>query len=148
MKTLAKTLRDAAQEILDNDGVLEASKTAAHLTQCLARALERDFLTLDQVYALFGAPGDWGYGTPIGKALQTLYKAGAEAEEAPAVKEQIRYSFRMSDGRLPTQAGKLSWMADRDKAEESARSWGSKTLLILAPSNDESWVISQEVPLT
>lgn len=147
MKTLAQNIRETSEKILSRDDV-SAAPTTARLAQCLARAIERDFLSLDQVYAIFGAPGDWGYSSPIGQALHALYKAPAEAEEAPAVKEQIRYSFRMSDGRLPTQAGKLSWMADRDKAEESARSWGSKTLLILAPSNDGSWVISQEVPLT
>lgn len=89
MKELAQNLRAAAEEIFSDDNAPDTAKTAARLTQCLARALERDFLSLDQVYTMFGAPGDWGYGTPIGQTLQKIYKAGADAEETPATSEEI-----------------------------------------------------------
>jgi len=44
----------------------------------LARVLRRvvPHLTLDQVHRAFGAPGDFGYDTPIGDALANLYREG------------------------------------------------------------------------
>jgi hypothetical protein len=30
------------------------------------------------LHAAFGAPGDWGYSTPLGKALQQLYALGLD----------------------------------------------------------------------
>lgn len=88
MKTLASNIRVTSEKILSRDDV-SAAPTTARLAQCLARALERDFLSLDQVYTIFGAPGDWGYGTPIGQALQKLYQSGAKTEEKPATNEEI-----------------------------------------------------------
>ena len=41
----------------------------AELLNCLARILEGK-----HPMAAFGSPGDWGYGTPIGKALFAAYK--------------------------------------------------------------------------
>lgn len=53
---LAKALRDKADTELDSD--------AAELIRVLARVVEGRALG-----SAFGAPGEWGYGTPIGDAL-------------------------------------------------------------------------------
>ena len=44
----------------------------------LARALSRILLG-QSIHAAFGAPGDWGYGTAIGKALAAAYASGSGA---------------------------------------------------------------------
>lgn len=45
-------------------------KEASELVLVLARLLSGK-----TVHEAFGAPGDWGYGTPIGDALLALYSA-------------------------------------------------------------------------
>lgn len=80
MKQLAASIRNTSEKILSRDDV-SAAPTTARLAQCLARAIERGFLSLEQVYAIFGAPGDWGYSTPIGKGLHNLYSEGEMTEE-------------------------------------------------------------------
>lgn len=58
----AKAMTDADEncgpEVRDN----------AELLRVLARMVEGK-----SVYEAFGAPGDWGYETPIGEALKTCY---------------------------------------------------------------------------
>jgi hypothetical protein len=65
-KLLSKAIRDAAHK-LENDGKGDAD--VAELARVLARVVEGK--TIDQA---MGAPGDWGYGTPIGDALFALLK--------------------------------------------------------------------------
>jgi hypothetical protein len=65
---LAKIIRDRAAEIIDSppyDGPeRQAKNDDAELLCCLARILNgRD------IESAFGSPGDWGYNTPIGKAI-------------------------------------------------------------------------------
>lgn len=38
--------------------------------------------SFDEIYAAFGAPGNWGYGTPIGDALRKFYKDARREERA------------------------------------------------------------------
>lgn len=54
------------------DEAREDAREALELVRCLRRVLPH--LTVDQVHAAFGAPGDFGYGTPIGDALAKLYR--------------------------------------------------------------------------
>jgi len=42
--------------------------------------MERLLEAIEQVHQAFGAPGDWGYGTPKGDALMALYRARHEAQ--------------------------------------------------------------------
>lgn len=57
---LAQALRSHADKVKD--------RTDAELIRCLARLLEGS-----TPYKAFGAPGDWGYDTPIGTALAADY---------------------------------------------------------------------------
>lgn len=54
------------------DEAREDAREALELIRCLRRALPH--LTVDQIHSTFGAPGDFGYETPIGKALALLYR--------------------------------------------------------------------------
>lgn len=62
---LAAALRDLSSRILDeNEDPGVAIKDAAEVARVMARIALGD--TIERA---FGAPGDWGYSTPIGKAL-------------------------------------------------------------------------------
>lgn len=45
---------------------------AVELIGCLRRLV--DGRTADEIHDAFGAPGDWGYETPVGAALARLYR--------------------------------------------------------------------------
>lgn len=49
-------------------------REAVELVGCLRRLVEGR--TLQEVHRAFGAPGDFGYETPIGAALAKLYGVG------------------------------------------------------------------------
>lgn len=56
-------------------------RDVAELCRVLARLVPG--CTVQHLHHGFGAPGNWGYGTPIGEALRDLYrspKAAAKAE--------------------------------------------------------------------
>lgn len=53
----------------------------------------------------------------------------------------------MPDGRLPMVGGKLSWVADRQRAETEARSWGAVAIVILNENVSGKWDIAEEIPL-
>jgi hypothetical protein len=64
---LANEIRARASRLRDvEDGLLAAGEAAddAELLICLARVLDGKDIT-----RAFGSPGDWGYNTPIGRAL-------------------------------------------------------------------------------
>lgn len=63
-KKLAKAIRDLAAKQAAPDPLTKEAADAAELLNVLARILEGK-----SVGRSFGAPGDWGYGTPIGDAL-------------------------------------------------------------------------------
>ena len=63
---LVTVLREKAEEIENLN--LETRLDTAELIRVLARMVEGK-----DVYRAFGAPGDWGYGTPIGDALMEAY---------------------------------------------------------------------------
>ncbi|MDP3850497.1 MAG: hypothetical protein Q8Q59_08345 [Luteolibacter sp.] len=77
---LAHLIRRRSEGMLTSRLMPEQSITDqrdnAELLNCLARMLEGK-----PIHKAFGAPGDWGYGTPIGDALIAAYQA--PSPEAP-----------------------------------------------------------------
>lgn len=71
LRSRADYLADRAQngEVLSEEKH-EYNRVNAELIRVLARLLEGA-----TPYKAFGAPGDWGYSTPIGSALYDAYKA-------------------------------------------------------------------------
>lgn len=67
--------RDGIEKHLGEDAVLarELLREAVELVGCLRRILPS--VTPDELYRAFGAPGDFGYNTPIGDALYRIYFA-------------------------------------------------------------------------
>ena len=49
-------------------------REAVELAGCLRRLLADR--TVDEIHRAFGAPGDFGYETPIGAALAVVYRGG------------------------------------------------------------------------
>lgn len=72
------SLIDAAREFLresDDEAAIEHARnirSAIDLVRSLAKIVEGKSL-----HEAFGAPGDWGYDTPIGLALYEHYSQGA-----------------------------------------------------------------------
>lgn len=79
---LSKALRDEADTIANvryelraadttfGDGLYPKLNNACELVRILARLVEGN-----SIHEAFGAPGDFGYGTPIGSALHHFYSA-------------------------------------------------------------------------
>lgn len=67
---LSKTLREKAEEMRREAEAENISCHDSELILCLARMVEGK-----DVYDAFGAPGNWGYGTPIGDALMEAYNS-------------------------------------------------------------------------
>lgn len=57
----------------DIGGRRRKCRDVARLAACLAKLIDRR--TAREIHDAFGAPGDWGYETPIGEALYALYSA-------------------------------------------------------------------------
>jgi len=70
--------------------LMNVSTKATGIDRLLMRSLTGEHIELEEcvdvhkrVHAAFGAPGDWGYDHPIGKALHRLYSVScAEQTEA------------------------------------------------------------------
>lgn len=59
-----------------------------------------------------------------------------------------RYSFRLPDGSVPINSGKLSWVGNVDQALKDAKSWKATHLVVLHQREDsEKWFITDEIPL-
>lgn len=68
-RELRDELYNRAKEMTDTDENCNSEiRDNAELLKVLARMIEGK-----SVYEAFGAPGAWGYGTPIGEALRTCY---------------------------------------------------------------------------
>lgn len=66
---LATALRAKAKRIIDSNEKSDPEiADTGELLNVLARMVQGK-----GVYQAFGAPGDWGYGTPIGDALKHAY---------------------------------------------------------------------------
>ncbi len=69
----------ASPEKVDEvDRLTRELRDAVEFTRCLRRLVPD--LTTAQIHRAFGAPGDFGYGTPIGAALADIYRLGAEVK--------------------------------------------------------------------
>ena len=69
-------LRDLTSESEDAQQHIEALREAVALVCCLRRLV--DGRTTAEIHQAFGAPGDFGYDTPIGDALSRLYRGEAK----------------------------------------------------------------------
>lgn len=77
---LSVAIRDRADAMRNADQVpltLGQLSDNAELLLVLARIVDGE--TIERA---FGAPGDWGYSTPIGAALATRLRIGKEASHA------------------------------------------------------------------
>jgi hypothetical protein len=75
MDALVAAIDQRARDIFDGDGACLGD--AKDLVRALARLLAGQSLR-----AAFGSPGDWGYETPIGKALAAVFTHGIATPEA------------------------------------------------------------------
>lgn len=66
---LAPIIRRRANVVLDRDDATPEERDDAELLCILARLFEGK-----PPEKAFGAPGDWGYDTPIGQMLARIYK--------------------------------------------------------------------------
>jgi hypothetical protein len=73
LQALAAVIRKRAEEIYE--GASEGISADIIDSKDLGRAFSR-LLAGESLTQAFGAPGDWGYGTPIGDALAAVYSAG------------------------------------------------------------------------
>jgi hypothetical protein len=64
-------LEDLADSVDDHLATRQL-RECIELTRCLIRLVP--FVSVEQVHRAFGAPGDFGYDTPIGDALSRLYR--------------------------------------------------------------------------
>lgn len=69
LREVAQTTHDIAYEDA-NEPYTRDLKEASELIRVLGRLVAGK-----SVHEAFGAPGDWGYGTPIGDALLEVYRA-------------------------------------------------------------------------
>jgi len=60
---------ESENEIYDLTSTL---RTAVELVRCLRRLVPG--LTAQEIHAAFGAPGDFGYETPLGETLARIYQ--------------------------------------------------------------------------
>lgn len=85
MSTLTNVLYDIEKKFRDarigaewggtKKSLAEAMRDADGLVGCLRRLASQ--CTAEQIHAAFGAPGDWGYGTPLGDMLAAVYAGKA-----------------------------------------------------------------------
>jgi len=75
-----KRLEDlASSETLGEvESLTRELRDAVEFARCLRRVVPS--LTVSQIHRAFGAPGDFGYETPIGAALADIYRLGAEVK--------------------------------------------------------------------
>lgn len=60
-----------------------ALREAIELVRCLRRLIPSG-ITVQQIRGAFGAPGDFGYGTPLGNALAALYRQPSDPAQGKA----------------------------------------------------------------
>lgn len=71
---------DRAEQAMEQDpacgDTMRLIREARELVRCLRRVVPQ--LTVRQIHKAFGAPGDFGYDTPIGDALYATYSQPAQ----------------------------------------------------------------------
>lgn len=67
-------LREVASDDLSNEvyDLTVLLREAVEIAHCARRLLNGR--TVAEIHAAFGAPGDFGYGTPVGDALARIYR--------------------------------------------------------------------------
>ena len=73
--TSREMLRDLLPEGADESAV-SALRTGERVIALFSRVTAT--MTPDELHRLFGAPGDWGYDTPLGDALYETYRTGKD----------------------------------------------------------------------
>ena len=63
-RKVADAILDHAKRVRQSEPARDEDADTAYLLKALAR-----IITGDSIESAFGAPGDWGYNTPIGQAL-------------------------------------------------------------------------------
>lgn len=66
---------DALRRDDEPDGVVHDLREAIELARCCRRLLAGR--SVEEIHRAFGAPGDFGYDTPIGDALSKIYRGEA-----------------------------------------------------------------------
>ena len=88
-KALADVIRQYMAELeaeFPADGPEDSQRDSYHLLRSLARLVQLHVSPMD-IHDVFGAPGDWGYSHPIGKALNKLYNAYNASLDAKEAKQ-------------------------------------------------------------
>lgn len=102
---LSEALRDRATALIERDVIdKSALPDVAELLRVLARIVEGK--TIDRA---FGAPGDWGYGTPIGDGIFAMLKE-------PADESGIEWHY--TDVELPDDETRVMIAVDHEETEE------------------------------
>lgn len=74
-RNLAAAISQRAEDVHIGESVdPQLYSDAKDLLRALARIVNGESL-----HSAFGAPGDWGYQTPIGRALAEVYREGVTA---------------------------------------------------------------------
>lgn len=62
-------------------------------------------------------------------------------------RKNVRYSFRMPDGKQPRENGQLCWSYGLDEVLETAKNWGASHILVLEPSKEVpgDWTVLEEI---
>jgi hypothetical protein len=102
---LAKALRDFAQDVSEQVAGVDQSD-CAELIRVLARVIEGK-----SVDRAFGAPGDWGYGTPIGDGVFAMLKDPAD--------DQSGLRWHYVDDELPDDGVRVLIACEGDDIEIS-----------------------------
>lgn len=119
---LAHLIRCRAEDVRAaadiDDPSTQDQRDNAELLNCLARMLEGK-----PIHKAFGAPGDWGYGTPIGDALIAAYQAPSPEAPKPLmcrlgelVNEWVVEEKRFHD--LGNQEAECAIFAARERLKE------------------------------
>lgn len=72
-------IRDLATDETEDEvhSLARSVRDTIEFAGCLRRLLPGR--SIEEIHHAFGAPGDWGYGTPIGDALARLYRGEVQA---------------------------------------------------------------------
>lgn len=83
-------LRELASDEAENEvyDITFLLREAVEFTGCLRRLVTGR--TAEEIHKAFGAPGDFGYETPIGEALARLYRAECERRQAKEAADASR----------------------------------------------------------
>lgn len=145
---LSKALRALAAEIDSTENKRKNDDHAAELLRVLARIVEGK--TIDRA---FGAPGDWGYGTPIGDAVFARLSEPLQTHKLDTAEQVFFYEqdfYVLSN----FSAFNLRWEGLVFPTSEHAYQWSkfwdvnsgqhTKKFILNAPSAHRAFKIAEE----